>query len=292
MTYSIIGRDPATGAIGGAAQSRWFNVGPQLLFVEHGVGAVATQSFVDPRYGPLGLQLMRLGRSAEEALAALVSTDIGGPTRQVAMLDGEGRFAQHTGDACVAARGGAVGRDCAAQGNMLTRPVWDEMVEAFEGAGGPLAERLVAALAAAEEAGGDARGSQSAAVVVRTGPGLLAEVDLRVVDHPQPVAELSRLLALSRAYDELDTAIDLAIAGDETALERFAHARLLAPGDDQITFWHAVALAALGRLEAAQSTMREARAAREQWPEFLGRVVDAGLVRLDPDALASLQRVE
>jgi len=288
MTYSIIGRDPETGAVGGAAQSRWFNVGPQLLFVEHGVGAVATQSFVDPRYGPLGLDLMRLGRTAEEALRALVSTDTGGPTRQVAMLDAEGRVAQHTGASCVPARGGAVGRDCATQGNMLTRPVWDEMVEAFEGTSGGLAERLVAALAAAEAAGGDARGSQSAAVVVRTGPGLLAEVDLRVVDHPQPVAELSRLLTVSRAYDLLDTAIDLGIARDEAALERFARARQLAPDDDQITFWHAVALAALGRLEAARTTMRDARAAREQWADFLDRVVGAGLVELDRATLDAL----
>jgi uncharacterized Ntn-hydrolase superfamily protein len=288
MTYSIIGRDPETGAVGGAAQSRWFNVGPQLLFVEHGVGAVATQSFVDPRYGPLGLQLMRLGRSAEESLRALVSTDAGEATRQVAMLDGEGRFAQHTGSACVPARGGAVGRDCAAQGNMLTRPVWDEMVEAFAGAAGELAERLVAALAAAEAAGGDARGSQSAAVVVRSGPGLLAEVDLRVVDHVAPVAELSRLLAVSRAYDLLDGAIDLAIEGDEAALERFARAQGLAPGDDQITFWHAVALARLGRVEAARATMREARAARPQWPAFLREVVGAGLVAIDDATLDAL----
>jgi uncharacterized Ntn-hydrolase superfamily protein len=218
-----------------------------------------------------------------------VSTDTGGSTRQVAMLDSEGRFAQHTGEACVQARGGAVGRDCAAQGNMLTRPVWDEMVEVFEATGGGLAERLVAALAAAEAAGGDARGSQSAAVVVRSGPGLVAEVDLRVVDHPHPVTELSRLLTMSRAYDELDRAIDLAIVRDEAALELFAHAQLLAPDDDQITFWHAVALAALGRVEAARATMREARAAREQWPEFLERVVGAGLVQLEPDTLEALR---
>jgi uncharacterized Ntn-hydrolase superfamily protein len=290
MTYSIIGRDPATGAVGVAAQSRWFNVGPQLMFAEHGVGAVATQSFVEPSYGPLGLALMRHGRSSEQALAALVETDAGAPLRQVAMLDGEGRFAQHTGARCVAEAGNAVGADCAAQGNMLSTPgTWEQMIEAFEGTAGPLAERLVAALRAAEDAGGDGRGSQSAAILVRSGPGLLAEVDLRVVDHPAPVDELARLLQLSRAFDALDRGLDLAIKGDAAALDELADARRLAPGDDQVTFWHAVVLARLGRHDAATATMAEARAARPEWGPFLDRVVASGLIPDDPAALAALR---
>lgn len=290
MTYSIIGRDPATGAVGVAAQSRWFNVGPQLMFVAHGVGAVATQSFVEPRYGPLGLELMRHGRSSEQALEALVSTDPGAPLRQVAMLDAEGRFAQHTGAGCVAEAGGAVGSHCAAQGNMLSAPAtWERMVEAFEGAAGALAERLVAALRAAEEQGGDGRGSQSAAILVRTGPDLLAEVDLRVADHAAPVEELERLLRMSRGFDALDRGLDLVMRGDAAALDELAEARRLAPGDDQVVFWQAVVLAGLGRHEAATATMAEARAARPEWDAFLDRVVAAGLVPDDPAALAALR---
>jgi uncharacterized Ntn-hydrolase superfamily protein len=171
---------------------------------------------------------------------------------------------------------------------MLARALWDEMVEAFEAARGPLAERLVAALAAAQAGGGDARGSQSAAVLVRTGPGLLAEVDLRVVDHPRPVAELSRLLTVSRAYDELDVAIDLTAADDVAALERFATATALAPDDDQIAFWHAVALLRFARIDAARDTMRRARAAHADWAEFLERVVAVGLLPLDRVAIDAL----
>jgi uncharacterized Ntn-hydrolase superfamily protein len=290
MTYSIIGRDPATDAVGVAAQSRWFNVGPQLMFVEHGVGAVATQSFVEPSYGPLGLELMRNGRTSEQALQALVATDPGAPLRQVAMLDAEGRFAQHTGAGCVAEAGSAVGGYCAAQGNMLsTAGTWERMVSAFEGATGALAERLVAALRAGEEAGGDGRGSQSAAILVRTGPGLLAEVDLRVVDHAAPVDELARLLQVSRGFDALDRGLDLAMRGDATALDELAQARQLAPGDDQVIFWHAVVLAGLGRHDAATATMAEARAVRPEWAGFLERVVASGLIPDDPAALAALR---
>ncbi len=206
------------------------------------------------------------------------------------MLDAEGRFAQHTGAGCVAEAGGAVGEHCAAQGNMLsTAGTWERMVEAFEGAPGALAERLVAALRAGEDAGGDGRGSQSAAILVRTGPGLLAEVDLRVVDHAAPVDELARLLQVSRGFDALDRGLDLAMRGDAAALDELAQARRLAPGDDQVIFWHAVVLAGLGRHDAATATMAEARAVRPEWAGFLDRVVASGLIPDDPAALAALR---
>ncbi len=287
MTYSIIGRDPETGALGVAAQSRWFNLGPQVMFVEHGVGAVATQSFVEPSYGPRGLARMGQGRTSAEALAELTAADAGAPTRQVAMVDAAGRFAQHTGAQCVQACGHTIGANCAAQGNMLASPdAWRAMVAAFESEPGPLAERLVAALAAAEATGGDARGRQSAAIVVRSGPGLLAEVDLRVVDHADPVGELRRLLQRSRAFDALDAGVDLALAGDAAGLERLAEARALAPDEDQVAFWQALALARHGRLDAARSTLAEATAAHPAWADFVGRLVDAG--HLPPEARAAL----
>ena len=163
------------------------------------------------------------------------------------------------------------------------------MVEAFAGTAGALAERLVAALRAGEDAGGDGRGSQSAAILVRSGPGLLAEVDLRVVDHPAPVDELERLLRMSRAFDALDRGLDLALQGDASALDELAEARRQAPGDDQVIFWHAVVLAGLGRHEAATATMAEARAARPEWGPFLDRVVASGLIPDDPAALAALR---
>ncbi|HEY7408378.1 MAG TPA: DUF1028 domain-containing protein, partial [Gemmatimonadaceae bacterium] len=166
-TYSIVARDSVTGEIGVAVQSHWFSVGALVPWAEAGVGAVATQSFVDPRYGPLGLELIRLGRSAPDALRALVSSDADSAVRQVAMIDAQGRVAAFTGTRAIRAAGQRIGAQYSVQANLMEKPtVWPAMARAFETARGDLAERLLAALEAAEREGGDIRGRQSAAIVV------------------------------------------------------------------------------------------------------------------------------
>ncbi|HEY7178570.1 MAG TPA: DUF1028 domain-containing protein, partial [Gaiella sp.] len=168
MTYSIIGRDRETGAMGIAVQSRWFHAGQDLASIEPGVGAVCTQAITDPAYGPKGLALLREGRSPGEALEELIAADPAREIRQVAFMDAQGQVAQHTGTACVEAAGQAAGPDCCAQGNMLASDrAWGAMVEAFSDAAGELADRLLAALDAAEREGGDARGRQAARILVR-----------------------------------------------------------------------------------------------------------------------------
>src|SRR3712207_3471501 len=166
-TYSIVARDPATGDMGVAVQSHWFSVGSIVTWAEAGVGAVATQSFVDPSYGRNGLDLMRGGAGAEDALKTLLARDEGREVRQVAMLDARGRVAAHTGAKCIEAAGHQTGRDYSVQANLMSNPrVWPAMARAFETSKGDLADRLLAALDAAERAGGDIRGKQSAALLV------------------------------------------------------------------------------------------------------------------------------
>jgi uncharacterized Ntn-hydrolase superfamily protein len=292
VTYSIIGRDPETGSLGIAVQSRWFHVGQNVAWIEPGVGAVCTQAFVEPTYGPRGLELMRAGRRPAQALADLTAADEGRDIRQVALADAEGRFAQHTGARCVAAAGNATGRDCCAQGNMLARDTcWGAMVEAFAAREGELTDRLLAALEAAEREGGDARGRQSAAILVRPGqasglPWQDRILDLRVVDHPDPVPELRRLVDVKRAYDRLGKAFDLAERGEPvTAAAEADAAHALAPGDDQITFWRATMLAGAGRTEEAAAAWQEATRAHPGWPAFLNRCIEAGIVPPQAGAL-------
>ena len=203
MTYSIIGRDAATGQLGVAVQSRAFNTGAAVPWGAPGVGVVATQSYTEQSYGPLGLELLRAGKTPEQALAALVAADDEQQYRQVAILDAEGRVAVHVGEACIPAAGCVSGDGFSAQANTVaSERVWEEMAEAFERSQGPLEERLLDALDAAEGAGGDWRGRQAAGILVVASEGhpWEREVDLRVDDHPEPLAELRRLVRLRHAY--------------------------------------------------------------------------------------------
>lgn len=204
-TYSIVARDPQTGDMGVAVQSHWFSVGSVVSWAEAGVGAVATQSFVDPAYGPLGLELMRAGKSAPEALAALLAADDQREVRQVGMVDATGGLATHTGTKCIPAAGSRIGSDFVVQANLMDREtVWPAMARAFESTRGDLADRLLAALDAAETEGGDIRGRQSAALLVVKGQASGAPwadriFDLRVEDHLEPLQELRRLVLVHRA---------------------------------------------------------------------------------------------
>lgn len=299
-TYSIVARDSATGEIGVAVQSHWFSVGSIVSWAEAGVGAVATQSFVDPRYGPLGLELMRLGRSAPEALKALVTTDGDSAVRQVGMVDTAGRVACFTGSRNVPAAGCLTGAGYAVQANMMERPtVWPAMARAYEAASGDLAERLLAALEAAEREGGDIRGRQSAALVivrpVSTGrPWTDRLFDLRIEDHPDPVGELRRLVTLGRVYQRMNEGDEWMTRNDVTkALESYGAATNLVADsvtNGETVFWTGVALATVGRADEAIEYLRRAHMVDARWAELLRRLPRVGLLPDDSGLVDRLVR--
>jgi uncharacterized Ntn-hydrolase superfamily protein len=284
VTYSIVARDDRSGELGVAVQSHYFGVGSLVSWAEAGVGAIATQSVADPAYGQRGLDLMRAGASAPEALHRLLAEDRQERVRQVAFIDRHGRVATHTGARCIREAGHRVADGVSAQANIMERAtVPDAMVAAFRSADGDLAERMVVALEAAEQEGGDIRGRQSAALVVvaprATGrPTEDRLFDLRVDDHPDPVAELRRLLGLRRAYERVDLGDELAAAGDvEAALAEYAAAHAEQPDSAELAFWHGVALAANGREREARPLLDRAYAQGEGWRELLRRLPEAGL---------------
>jgi uncharacterized Ntn-hydrolase superfamily protein len=295
MTYSMVARDPETGQLGVAVQSHYFSVGSIVTWAEPGVGAVATQSFAEPSYGPQGLDLIRGGRSAAGALGELIDRDDGEATRQVAMVDAAGRVAVHTGRACIPEAGHRVGGQVSAQANMMLRDtVWDAMVDAYSEAGGDLAARLLAALDAAEGEGGDVRGRQSAALLVVGGrrtdtPWRERLVELRVEDSPEPLRELRRLLELKRAYDRVENAEQLILAGDvPAALAQYDEASEIAPDNLEIVFWRGVTLAAAGRVDEARAQLDRAYAAKPGWAELLKRLVSIGLIPDSPELIQAL----
>jgi uncharacterized Ntn-hydrolase superfamily protein len=297
VTYSIVARDPSTGELGVALQSHFFSAGALVGWAEAGVGAVATQSVVEPAYGPRGLDLMRAGASAPEALHRLLADDSEEDVRQVAIVDRAGRVAVHTGGRCIAEAGHRVGDQVSAQANIMGRAtVWDAMVAAYRAASGDLASRLLAALDAAEAEGGDLRGRQSAAllVVAARASGRPMEdrlVDLRVDDHPEPVHELRRLLGLRRAYGHANAGDELAARGEiESALSEYAAAHRAQPDNGELAFWHGVALAASGREEEARPLLRQAFDLHPGWAELLRRLPAAGLFPGDQDLIARLTR--
>jgi uncharacterized Ntn-hydrolase superfamily protein len=274
-TYSIVARDAETGEFGVGVQSHWFSVGPLVPWARPGVGAVATQANVEVSYGPQALDLLAGGASAEEALSRLTAADAEAPTRQVAIVDARGGVAAHTGELCIACAGHVVGAGASCQGNMLaSERVWPAMLETFADTGGPLATRLLKALDAAERAGGDARGRQSAALLVvpEEGEPWRALVSLRVEDHPAPLVELRRLLQLHNAYALADEADGLAGQGRHSeAAGRYRQASELAPGNQELRFWAGLGVAQ-GDLEAGVATVREVIEAEPRWGELLVRL--------------------
>ena len=294
-TYSIVARDSATGQLGVAVQSHWFSVGSIVPWAKPGVGAVATQSFVDPRYGPLGLELMAHGRTAEEALTALVSTDDGRAVRQVAMVDARGEVAAHTGENAVGAAGHQTGAQYSVQANMMANDdVWPAMAEAYETTDGDLAARLVAALEAAQAAGGDIRGKQSAALLVVRGDSATGQpwadrlFDLRIEDHATPVQELKRLLRMQRAYRQLNAGDAHVTAGNiEAAMQNYQRAMEIVPDsatNGEAPFWVGITLADQGRIDDALPYLRRAYRQHSDWATLVPRLPAAGL--LESEALA------
>jgi uncharacterized Ntn-hydrolase superfamily protein len=280
-------------------QSHYFSVGSVVSWADPGVGAVATQSVVEPAYGPRGLGQLRRGASAPDALRRLLGDDDQAPVRQVAIVDNYGRVAVHTGPRCIREAGHRVADGVSAQANMMERPtVPDAMIEAFRADTTDLAGRLMAALEAAEREGGDIRGRQSAALVVvaprATGqPTADRPFDLRVEDHADPVPELRRLVGLRRSYLRIEAADELAAAGDaEAALAEYAAAHAEQPENAELAFWHGVALAASGREDEARELLRLAYRDREGWRELLRRLPASGLFPDDRELLERLTHVQ
>lgn len=294
-TYSIVARDPLTGEMGVAVQSHWFSVGSNVAWAEAGVGAVATQSFVDPSYGRNGLELMRGGTSAEDALKTLLAKDDGRDVRQVAMIDARGRVAAHTGAKCIEAAGDHTGKNYSVQANLMSNAnVWPAMARAFESARGDLAERMLAALDAAQGQGGDIRGRQSAAIVIvkaeSTGkPWADRLFDLRVDDHPEPLKELRRLVRLQRAYNHMNAG-DVAVErkDNEGALREYSAAERLVPDNIEMVYWHAVALANMNRIAEALPLFRRVFAADPNWRTLTPRLVKSGIL---PDDKKLIDRI-
>jgi len=297
-TYSIVARDAATGELGVAVQSHWFSVGAVVPWAEAGVGAVATQSIVDPSYGPLGLALMRAGRTAPEALAALLAGDPGREVRQVGMVDAKGNVATHTGRMDIPAAGGQAGKGYVVQANLMEKPtVWGAMARAFESARGDLAERLLAALDAAQAEGGDIRGVQSAAILVVRGtssgrPWADKIFDLRVEDDSEPLKELRRLVGVQRAYNHMSAGDDCVATKDWACAEReYGTAEGLQPTNAEMAFWHAVALASNAKMDEARPLFRRAFAADARWRQLVRRLPSVEQLPKDPQLMEQILAV-
>ena len=292
MTYSIVARDPATGELGIAVQSRYFAAGREVPWIEAGVGVIASQSFANPVYGYEALRLLRSGMEPQHILEKLVSEDPGEAIRQVAILDVQGRVAVHTGARCVSAAGHAIGANCSAQANMMAQDtVWKAMVHAFENATGELADRLMAAMEAAEHEGGDLRGKQAASLIVVSGKPsgvskLDRSVDFRVDDHPDPVGEIKRLLNYSRARQRVSQALDKASANDFAgALADLDACCTAYPIEPEFLLRRGQVLFALGRIDEARDALRQAHAIHPGWSEFLLRLADAGMIPVPREML-------
>lgn len=292
-TYSIVAFDEKTGEMGVAVQSHWFSVGTIVIWGEAGTGVVATQSFVNPAYGPNGLELLRQGLSPRQALDYLLSTDEAKDFRQAAVLNHRGEVAAFTGNKCIQDAGHQEGKGYSVQANLMLNPsIWPAMATAFEeSAELPLAERLLVTLEAAERAGGDIRGRQSAALLVvapkNTGmPWKDRLVDIRVDDHAEPLAELRRILKTHRAYEHMNRG-DLAVEkGDlEVALEEYRAAEWMFPDNEEMKYWHAVSLVNAGKLEAALPLFREVFLKNNNWKTLTPRLIQNGLLLADEASL-------
>lgn len=284
-TYSIVARDPQTGELGVAVQSHYFSVGQRVPWAEAGIGAVATQSFTEPSYGALGLQLMKAGKTAPDALKALIAADSNADVRQVAMIDANGNVATHTGKKCIADAGHHIGKNYSVQANLMANAnIWPAMAKAFESAQGSLAERMLAALEAAQNAGGDIRGQQSAAILVVSGKptGISWKdriLDLRVEDNPNPLQELRRLMRIQEAYHHEDLGDNYIAENNlDAAFQEYEKASQLEPENDELRFWFAVSLVTTKEKEKALKLFKKIFEKDKRWQELIDRLPPAGLL--------------
>ena len=273
MTYSIVARDAETGELGVGVQTHRPAVGAIVPWVKAGVGAVATQSFSNINFGPQVLALLESGLEAQAAVTAVIAADTMPTRRQLGVISASGQTAVHSGDACIPFAGHRTGANYSVQANMmLTDRVPAAMAAAFEAADGPLAVRILRALAAAQAEGGDIRGMQSAAILVRAPGPLSSTWDLRIDNDPLPLQRLSQLVDIRRAEalaapPEAGSSPDL-----DQLFARYEEAMLLDPADEQ-TFWFAVrSLSAVGEVDRAASLLEPLFARAPEWLELLHRL--------------------
>ena len=285
-TFSIVARDPKTGEMGVAVQSHWFSVGTSVSWAEAGVGAVATQSFVNKSFGIRGLNLLRNGLTSQQALDSLLSTDEGREVRQVAIIDSKGNVATHTGKLCIDYAGYIKGDNFSVQSNMmLTNKVPGAMANAFEkSAGKPLAERMILALEAGQGAGGDIRGRQSAAIIIVPGksegkPWDERTVDLRVDDNPEPIKELHRLYNVQVAYQHMNNG-DVAVEKNDMAkaMDEYNAAMKMFPGNLEMQYWTAITLANNKQVDKALPILKKVFAKDSNWKELTRRLPKVNLL--------------
>ncbi len=295
-TFSIVARDKVTGEMAVAVQSHWFAVGTSVSWGRSGVGVVATQSFINPAYGPEGFQLMEEGKSATEALKILVKKDAARDVRQVAMLDVHGNVNAFTGDKCIVYANQIIGDNFSVQANMmLTDKVVPAMAKAFrESENLPIAERMIKVLKAAQKEGGDIRGKQSAALIV-VGPNRVKEpwkdkiVDLRVDDHEDPITELERLLNVHHAYEFMNKG-DLAVEHNDmkAALKEYGAAQKLFPENLEMKYWTAIALANNKDLKKALPIFKEVFKKDKNWKLLTERLTKSGLLTVSDKELKNI----
>lgn len=298
-TFSIVARDKATGEMAVGVQSHWFSVGTIVAWGKSGIGVVATQSFVNPAYGPNGLQLMEEGKTATEALTLLVAQDDGKDFRQIGFLDANGNVSAFTGEKCVQSAQHMVGDNFAVQANMmLNDDVVPTMAKVFEANSNlPLAERIVKVLLAAQEAGGDIRGKQSAALLVVNANAVEnvwedKKVDLRIDDSNEPLIELERLLKVHRAYEHMNRG-DLAVEANEmdNALAEYGAAEKMFPDNLEMQYWKAVALANNNRLPEALPIFRKVFAQDANWRTMTERLPQSGLLTVSKVDLETILKL-
>ncbi|MGD0329589.1 MAG: DUF1028 domain-containing protein [Nitrososphaeria archaeon] len=291
-TYSIIAISKKENLMGVAVQSHCFSVGSVVPWAESGVGVVATQSRTEPSYGPLGLFLMKAGIRAGKTLEALLTTDPKEDVRQVAMLDTIDGIAAHTGTQCIPESGHLIGDDFSVQANLMkSKEVWPAMASAFRRSGGTFMRRLMSALDAAEDVGGDIRGRQSAAMLVvkcrSTGiPWEDKVIDLRVEDHPEPLKELHRLITISEAYEINSIGDDLIAQGKvKKAIKEYRLANRKAPEILELKFWQVVSLLNSGNFETAREILKDVLAADRRWKKILLSLPRPAILSVDEETL-------
>ena len=294
-TYSIVALDEETGQLGVAVQSHWFSVGTVVPWAKSGVGAVATQSIAEPSYGPKGLALMEQGIPADEALQSLLTKDLGATVRQIAMVDAEGNVGTHTGSRCISYASHLTGKNYSVQANIMAKStVPAAMVQAFENTTGDLAERMLAALDAAEAEGGDLRGRQSAAMLVVSGeptgdPWTDRIVDLEIADHENPLVELRRLLRISQAYRHAQSGDEYMEKDEmENALQEYSAAAKYYPDNPELPFWTAVTLAQTGELHKALPIFKDVFSRNENLRELVPRIVKAGFLTAEQNVIQQI----
>lgn len=294
-TYSIVALDAETGELGVAVQSHWFSVGFLVPWVKAGVGAVATQSFVKVDYGPDGLELMESGMSAKDALKSLTDQDEAEAVRQVAMIDINGNVAAHTGERCIVFANHVVGKNYSVQANMMENStVPKAMAVAFENSSGDLADRMMAALEAAEKEGGDIRGKQSAAMVIMSGEPTGIEwkdtkMSLRIEDHPTPLKELKRLIRIHRAYQHANKGdYYMELNQIDNALTEYNKASKYYPENPELPYWSAVALVNGGRINEALPIFKAVFKSNPNLKKMTPRLIKSGLLIDDEKVLKKI----